>query len=96
MGTAAPTKPVVEEVEREDVGLESGWRTVLFNCECHTFDEVERQLMKAVRCTLSQARRYSMEVHTQGSAVVYRGPKERCEAVAMVLGEIGLLVNVTQ
>lgn len=96
MPTAAPTKPVIEEIEREDTGLESGWKTVLFNCECHTFDEVERQLIKAVRCTLSQARRYSMEVHTQGSAVVYRGPKERCEAVAMVLGEIGLLVNVTK
>ncbi len=90
------TKTVVEETVEEDVGRDSGWKTILFNCECHSFDEVERQLMKAVRCTLSQARRWSMEVHTKGSAVVYRGPRERCEAAASVLEEIGLLVQVSQ
>jgi ATP-dependent Clp protease adaptor protein ClpS len=92
----AATKTVVEETTDEDVARDSGWRTILFNCECHTFDEVERQLIKAVRCTLSQARRYSMEVHTSGSAVVYRGARERCEAAAAVLEEIGLLTQVCQ
>jgi len=92
----AGTAEVVEEIQETDAGETSGWKTVLFNCECHTFDEVERQLIKAVRCTLSQARKYSMEVHTKGSAVVYRGPRERCEAVAMVLEDIGLIVQVSQ
>lgn len=96
MGQTGAAQPVVEELEREDTGLESGWKTILFNCECHTFDEVERQLMKAVRCTLSQARKWSMEVHTKGSAVVYRGARERAEAVAMVLEDIGLLTQVSQ
>lgn len=72
------------------------WMTVLFNCECHTFDQVETQLIKAVRCSLSQARNYAMEVHTKGSAVVYRGMRERCEAVAITLEAIGLLAKVTQ
>lgn len=90
------TKTVVEETTDEDVGHDSAWRTILFNCECHTFDEVERQLIKAVRCTLSQARRYSMEVHTKGSAIVYRGAREHCEAAASVLEEIGLLTQVSQ
>ena len=72
------------------------WRTVLFNCDCHTFDQVERQLIKATRCTLSRARQLSSEVHNKGSAVVYNGPLERCEAVAECLGAIGLLVNVSQ
>lgn len=71
-----------------------GWRTVLFNCDCHSFDEVERQLLKATRCTLSRARQLSWEVHNQGSAVVYTGHRERCEAVAECLSGIGLLVNV--
>lgn len=79
-----------------DVSKGGGWRTVLFNCDCHTFDEVERQLMKAIRCSLSRARGLSWEVHTQGQAVVYEGPRERCEAVADVLGSIGLRVKVTQ
>jgi len=90
------TEQVVEEEDKTDDGLDSGWTTILFNCECHTFDDVERQLLKAIRCTLSRARRISMEVHTKGSAVVYRGARERCEAVADVLGSIGLLVKVSK
>lgn len=88
------TAGAVEEETTADAGLDSGWATILFNCECHTFDEVERQLIAAIRCTLSRARQISMEVHTKGSAVVYRGARERCEAVADVLGSIGLLVKV--
>ncbi|MBI4677535.1 MAG: ATP-dependent Clp protease adaptor ClpS [Elusimicrobia bacterium] len=42
------------------------------------------------------ARRISWEVHTKGSAAVYAGPRERCEAVAAVLEQIGLRVLVTQ
>ncbi|MFA6029474.1 MAG: ATP-dependent Clp protease adaptor ClpS [Elusimicrobiota bacterium] len=73
-----------------------GWRVVLFNCECHTFDDVERQLIKAIRCSLSSARRFSWEVHSRGEAVVYEGPLERCEAVAAVLEDIRLRVRVVQ
>ena len=90
------TVEVIEEVTDDGTTSASGWKTILFNCECHTFDEVERQLIKATRCSLSQARKYSTEVHTKGSAVVYKGPRERCEAVAMVLEQIGLLAKVSQ
>lgn len=72
------------------------WRTVLFNCDCHTFDEVERQLIKAIGCSLSAARRFSWQVHSEGSAVVYSGPRERCESAARVLEQAGLKVKVTQ
>ena len=70
------------------------WKVILFNCECHTFDEVENVVMKATRCTLSRARQISNEVHTRGSAVIYDGPLERCEAVADVIGSVGLRVKV--
>lgn len=93
---AATAEPEIEKETTDDSGAESGWKTILFNCNCHSFDEVERQLMKAIRCTLSRARQFSMQVHTQGSAVVYQGPRERCEAVAMMLGDIGLIVKVAQ
>lgn len=97
MGRAAVSVEREEKV-REDSGRGGGepWKTVLFNCDCHTFDEVERVVMKAVRCTLSRARAISHEVHTRGSAVIYDGPRERCEAVAEVVGSIGLKVNVVQ
>ena len=92
----ATAEPAVSETAATDSGTESGWKTILFNCDCHTFEQVERQLIKAVRCSLSEARRLSWEVHSKGSAVVYKGARERCEAVAMVLGDIGLIVKTAQ
>ncbi|MFH2204884.1 MAG: ATP-dependent Clp protease adaptor ClpS [Elusimicrobiota bacterium] len=87
----------IEKNETSDgTGTGTGWRVVLFNCDCHSFDEVERQLLKAVRCSLAQARNWSNEVHNKGSAVVYKGPRERCEAVAGVLEDIRLKVKVAQ
>jgi ATP-dependent Clp protease adapter protein ClpS len=89
---------LTEEVtDTEDsIGTDLGWQVTLFNCDCHTFDEVERQLIKATSCTLSQARRYSNEVHTTGAAVVFRGAQVRCESVAGVLEDIKLKVKVSQ
>jgi len=71
-----------------------GWKVVLFNCDCHSFDEVEQQLIKATHCSLSRAREYSWQVHSRGAAAVYAGPKERCEAVASVLEDARLRVKV--
>lgn len=69
-------------------------RVILFNCDCHSFDDVEKQLIKAARCTLARARALSWEVHSTGSAVVYSGALERCEAVAASLEDIRLKVRV--
>ncbi len=94
--TPPQSSEAVDEETTTDSGTLHGWKTILLNCDCHSFDEVERQLIKALRCSLSQARKYSWEVHSKGSAAVYRGHRERCEAVAMVLEDIGLLVKVAQ
>lgn len=72
------------------------WSTILFNCNCHSFDEVARQLMKAIRVSFERGMSIADSVHNSGKAVVYTGPRERCEAVAMVLEEIGLLTKVAQ
>jgi len=72
------------------------WNTILFNCECHTFEQVARQLMKAIRVSYDQGMAIAYIVHTQGKAVVYTGHLERCEAVAMVLESIKLLTKVSQ
>ena len=70
--------------------------TILFNCNCHSFDEVERQLIKPVHCSLARAREMAWKVHKTGSEVVYTGHRERCEAVAMVLEDIRLTVKVSE
>ena len=90
------TGAAVEEVVVEETDYSAGWKTLLFNCDCHTFDQVEEQLIKAIRCSIARAREFSNEVHTKGLAIVYRGPRERCEAVAAVLEAVGLLVKVAQ
>ena len=96
MGRAATS---VERDQKTDDGVGGPgepWKTVLFNCDCHTFDEVENIVMKATRCTLSRARQISHEIHTRGSASVYEGPRERCEAVADVISTVGLRAKVVQ
>ncbi len=91
-------KGAAEVEERVDDGTlgSGGWRVVLFNCDCHSFDEVERLVVQATRCSLARAREISNEVHTKGSAVVYKGVRERCEAVADVIGSTGLQVKVSE
>lgn len=73
-----------------------GWKTVLFNDERHTFQEVALQLMKAVRCSYERGLALANVVHHTGCATVYQGPRERCEAVAMVLEDIRLKTQVCQ
>ena len=72
------------------------WSTLLFNCNCHSFDDVARQLMKAIRVSYERGMEIANVVHSSGKAVVYTGHRERCEAVAMVLEDIGLLTKVSQ
>jgi ATP-dependent Clp protease adaptor protein ClpS len=94
---SGPEQTLDEDVgTRDSHGTGGAWKVVLFNCDCHSFDEVERQLMKAIHCSLARARECSWEVHSRGSAVVCSGHRERCEAVAAVLEDIRLVVKVAQ
>jgi ATP-dependent Clp protease adapter protein ClpS len=79
-----------ESRQSEQTTFGFGAKTILFNDEVHTFDEVARQLVKAVGCTYSRGMALANVVHYTGSAIVYTGPVERCEAVAMVLEDIHL------
>ncbi|HVE14363.1 MAG TPA: ATP-dependent Clp protease adaptor ClpS [Elusimicrobiota bacterium] len=96
MPTLTVQAPAKTPRAADSEGTSHGWNVVLLNCDCHTFDDVEKQLMKAVRCSLSRARELSWEVHSKGQAVVYSGPRERCEAVAAILEDIRLRVKVSQ
>ena len=90
----APQKPVGEAKPATGKTQGFGARTILFNDDIHTFDEVAGQLVKATRCTFARGLALANTVHTKGSAVVYEGHLERCEAVAMVLSEIDLKATV--
>lgn len=91
MAVKAPLKH-----KKTTTGHGSGFeaKTILFNDDFHSFDEVAGQLVKAIRCSYSKGMGLANVVHNLGSAVVYTGHPERCEAVAMVLEEIRLRVIV--
>jgi len=88
------TAPEVEEIQ--DVELAPPWVTILHNCDCHTFEDVVRQLMKAIGCSEDRGWEIAWEVHNTGKSVVKIGPEAECVRVGNILGAIGLIVTVAQ
>jgi ATP-dependent Clp protease adapter protein ClpS len=90
------TTPEVEEAESIEVALAPPWVTILHNCDCHTFEDVVRQLIKAISCSEDRAWEIAWEVHNTGKSVVKIGPETECVRVGNILGAIGLIVTVAQ
>jgi ATP-dependent Clp protease adapter protein ClpS len=90
------TTPEVEEDQGTEVALAPPWVTILHNCECHTFEDVVRQLIKAISCSEDRAWEIAWEVHNTGKSVVKVGPETECARVGNILGAIGLIVTVAQ
>lgn len=88
--------PEVQEVEGTDTLVAPPWLTILHNCDCHTFQQVVRQLMKAIGCSEARGWEIAWEVHNTGKAVVKVGPEAECVKVGNVLAAIGLVVTVVQ
>ncbi len=81
------------EREERDADTDGPFVVILYDCDCHTFEQVEVQLQKATGCTLEKAEAFAQEVHTTGRAVVYSGSQEKCEQVAGILRQIKLQVE---
>jgi ATP-dependent Clp protease adapter protein ClpS len=94
--TETETRPVTEEVTDEATALPPPWITYLWNCDCHTFEQVANQLVKAIGCSYDEGMALAWRVHTEGKAAVRIGPKPACQRVARVLAEIGLQVTVVE
>ena len=86
--------PVLEPVVDERVELQRPWQVILFNDDVHSFDEVILQVQKATGCSLERAVEITYTAHTEGQAVCFGGPLERCEMVAAKLQEIRLRVSI--
>lgn len=89
-------RPVTEEEQAARTALPPPWITILWNCDCHSFDDVATQLMKAIGCSHEEGMAIAWRVHNEGKAAVRIGPRPECERVARVLGEIGLQVTVVE
>ena len=88
------TRPRESDVTEEAVA--PPWLTILHNCDCHTFAEVVRQLMKAIGCSEEEGWQIARQVHNTGKAVVIVGPEGECVRVGNILAAIGLVVTVIQ
>ena len=82
-----------QEDIRDNADITGPWIVILYDCDCHNFDEVETILQKATGCSLEKAEAIAMEVHTSGRAVCYSGSREECERVAKIIASIRLQVE---
>jgi len=80
--------------QQEDEDEETPWRVILYDDEIHTFNEVIKQLMKALDCGKSHAEELTYKVHNEGKAEVYKGSFEDCFEVNGVLKEIQLVTEI--
>jgi ATP-dependent Clp protease adaptor protein ClpS len=88
--------PVLDEETERVTAQPPPWITLLWNCDCHTFEQVARQLVKAIGCSYDEGMSIARRVHTEGKAAVRVGPRAECERVARILAEIGLVVTVVE
>ena len=60
------------EIENStEVGLP--FMVILFNDNTHIFDDVILQLIKALECSLEDAKSYAFEAHIKGKSVIFSG-----------------------
>lgn len=89
---------IPDEVEQEDISTTddvlNSARTILYNDEWHTFDEVIVQIRKAIKCSMEKAESLTWEVHNKGKACIYEGDLSECLRISSVLEEISLHTQV--
>lgn len=97
MDVAAPETETVRWSEIEvDVAEAELWWVILFNDDVHSFDDVTHQVHKATGCGYPRAAEITLEAHQRGQAICYTGDLDRCKAVARILEEIHLLVEIVK
>ena len=61
-------------------GLDDNWRVIVLNDDHNTFDHVARSLAKFIPgVSVDAGYRYADQIHNQGRAAVWTGPREPAE-----------------
>jgi ATP-dependent Clp protease adaptor protein ClpS len=95
--SSLPAAPIPETIEEASTstGEGLGGRVIVYNCECHTYQQVIDLLCLAVpSMTPTRAFELAYLIDHAGSAEVYSGDHKVCEQVAGILAEGGLRVAV--
>ena len=98
--TGTITLPGTRPAERTDeqpgppvVDMGGPWVVILYNCDCHDFDEVIHQVQIATACGQARAEQIAEEAHQRGRAIALTGEQNDCERAAGILRSIGLQVE---
>lgn len=94
---ALPTAPTPQTIEETSTPADDGFegRVIVYNCDCHTYQQVIDLLCRAVpNMTPVRAFELAYRIDHAGSAEVYAGTLTICEQVARILADGGLRVAV--
>lgn len=97
MAHAPATGAVPEAVEeqRTSTGEHLGARVIVYNCNCHTYQQVIQLFCEAIPgMNPKKAFELAWKIDHEGSATVYEGTWKTAEGIAKHLGAGGLRVTV--
>ncbi|MGB5894274.1 MAG: ATP-dependent Clp protease adaptor ClpS [Ignavibacteriaceae bacterium] len=87
-------KPGIEIVEEEDISIGLKSKVILYNDDWHSFDQVILQIIKAIKCSNTEASKKAIETHVNGKSFIYSGEFKDCLHVSSVLEEIALQTQI--
>jgi|YelNatPaOPRAMG01_1025707.scaffolds.fasta_scaffold03898_7 ATP-dependent Clp protease adapter protein ClpS len=89
------TETDIEWESQEDIAHEDGpWVVILYNCDCHSFEEVTQQLRLATGCGVGESWKIALQAHLTGRAIAYTGGETECRKVERCLRSIRLQVEM--
>ena len=96
---AKPSFPLTTPDVTEETGTRSGdgleARVIVYNCDCHTYQQVITLLCKYVPgMTSSRAFELAYRIDHEGEAIVFEGETEQAERIAAGIASGGLRVVV--
>jgi len=97
MAESPGTVAVPETIEEEHTGVGDGLeaRVIVYNCNCHTYQQVIALLCKYVPgMTSSRAFELAYQIDHEGEAMVFEGEIQQAEQIAAGLASGGLRVVV--
>ena len=86
--------PGIDVIEEEDISIGLKSKVILYNDDWHSFDEVILQIIKAIKCSNTEASKKALETHVNGKSVIFSGEFKDCLRVSSVLEEIALHTQI--
>lgn len=87
--------PIIEQINSES-NYSDKWCVTVFNNDYNSFEQVISVLIAATQCSLDEAKMETWEIHNLGKSVVHVDSLEKCEAIGVIIGRIGLQVTITE